>query len=145
MSKSTVQSILVAWYYHRAITSSPSNPPYPTLAQQLPPFLHQKNITAANALDRISGVFDLRPLTAFVLAHIEKVSLLVDTWILRSILGKRGNQIGQVLMFPRADLAWEILLEQNKLNSSHKNIIQEIMPSLIDVLTRSGRIKYFAS
>ncbi|PBK63502.1 hypothetical protein ARMSODRAFT_1023975 [Armillaria solidipes] len=141
-------NVLVAWYYHRAIFSSASDPPYPTLSQQLPSFLHQKNIAAANVLDHvISGSFDLGPLTGFVLAHIEKVSLLVDTWILRSILGKRGNKDGlrQLIMVPRADFAWEILLEQNRLNSSHKNLIQEIMPSLIDVLTRSGRIKYFAS
>ncbi|KAK0243472.1 hypothetical protein EDD85DRAFT_947632 [Armillaria nabsnona] len=140
-------NVLVAWYYHRAIFSSASDPPYPTLSQQLPSFLHQKNIAAADVLDHISRLFDLEPLTDFIMAHIEKVSLLVDTWILRSILGKQSNKdgLGQLIMVPRADFAWEILLEQNRLNSSHKKLIQEIMPSLIDVLTRSGHIKYFAS
>ncbi|KAK0443996.1 uncharacterized protein EV420DRAFT_1768506 [Desarmillaria tabescens] len=134
-------NILVAWYYHRAITSSSSHPPYPTLTQQLPPHLHQRNIAAAEALEQISVFFDLKPLSYFALSHIEKVSLLVDTRILHSILSNRS----QLLIVPRADVAWDLLLEQNRMNSSHKDVIQTIMSSLIDVLKRSGGIEYFAS
>ncbi|PBK94070.1 hypothetical protein ARMGADRAFT_1164872 [Armillaria gallica] len=90
-------NILVAWYYHRAIINSTLDPPYPMLTQQLPPFLHQKNISAANTLEKISIQFDLGPLTGFVMAHIRKVSLLVDTWIFRSIIGGR-NKVVQLQM-----------------------------------------------
>ncbi|KAK0243504.1 hypothetical protein EDD85DRAFT_933812 [Armillaria nabsnona] len=138
-------NVLVAWYYHRAIINSTLDPPYPMLTQQLPPLLHQKNISAANTLEKISIQFDLGPLTDFVTAHIRKVSLLVDTWIFRSIIGARCNKVVQLQMGPGADFAWGLLMEQNRFNSSHKDLIQEIMPSLIDVPKRSGANKYFAS
>ncbi len=141
----TVPNVLVAWYYHRAIINSTSDPPYPVLTQQLPPFLHQKNISAANTLEKFSIQFDLGPLTGFVMAHIRKVSLLVDTWLFRSIIGDRCNKGVQLQMAPGADFAWGLLMEQNIFNSSHKDLIQAIMPSLIDVPKRSGANKYFAS
>ncbi len=121
-----VPNILVAWYYHRAIINSTSDPPYPMLTQQLPPFLHQKNISAANTLEKISIQFDLGPLTGFVMAHIRKVSLLVNTWIFRSIIGDRCNKDVQLQMGPGADFAWGLLMEQNRFNSSHKDLIQAI-------------------
>ncbi|KAK0243480.1 hypothetical protein EDD85DRAFT_1019565 [Armillaria nabsnona] len=143
---SYLPNVLVAWYYHRATFTCKFDPPYPTLALGLPLLLHQKNI-AGNALAQLSGLgvqFDLGPLTELVLGNLEDVSLLVDMWFLRSILGEHRNQ--DVHPIPPFELAKQLLLDEwSEETFSHVTRIEAIMPLLVNVESASGHVKYFAA
>ncbi|SJL02692.1 uncharacterized protein ARMOST_06026 [Armillaria ostoyae] len=144
---SYLPNVLVAWYYHRATSSSKFDPPYPTLALGLPLSLHQKNVKAGNALAQLSGPgvqFDLGSLTELVLGNLEDVSLLVDMWFLRSVLGEHRNQ--DVHPIPPFELAKQLLLDEwSEENFSHAKRIEAIMPLLVNVESASGYVKYFAA
>ncbi|KAK0190283.1 hypothetical protein F5146DRAFT_1043568 [Armillaria mellea] len=138
---SYLPNVLVAWYYHRATSSCNFDPPYPTLVLGLPLSLHQKNISAGNALAQLSGSgvqFDLGPLDC------ADVSLLVDMWFLRSLLGEHRNQ--DVHPIPPFELAKQLLLDEwSEENLSHTKRIEAIMPLLVNIESASGHVKYFAA